>query len=161
MLERIIEAATLAIPDVMPDYHPDAADVNEAIDTGVASCAARAYLSTILLRGVLTNTSLYGIDFGYAPEHGDDYDGHEGTYIKMGHAVGRLYVPEKPPLILESYNDGSLEVVAQDPSYNSFMWSSDPKTGYREYLTKADLDVELNDNEIIRCFYKQLQRTVA
>ena len=158
MLELIIQGATVAIPEIMPEYHPDAADVNEAIDTGIASCAARAYMSALLIRRALPNTNLYGIDFGYASEHGEDYVGTEGTYIKMGHAVTRLYVPERPTLILESYTDGSLEIITQDQNYDSFIWNTDPKEGYLEYLTKADLEVEVNDSEIVRCFYKQLQR---
>ena len=161
MFERIIEGTMLTIPVVMPDYHPDAADINEAIDTGTASCAARAYMSALLLRDVLPNERLYGIEFGYAPEHGEDYEGNEGTYIKMGHAVTRLYIPERTPLIVESYTDGSMEALPQDLNYRSFIWNSNPQEGYEKYLAIADIDVAIHDDEITQCFYKQLRIATA
>jgi hypothetical protein len=161
MLERIIDGATLTIPMVMPEYHPDAADINEAIDTGVASCAARAYMSALLLRDALPNDRLYGIEFGYAPEHGEDFQGNEGAYIKMGHAVTRLYIPEQRPLIIESYTDGSMEVFPQDRNYDTFIWNINTKEGYEQYLAIADIDTSIRDADITRCFYKQLQTAAA
>ena len=161
MFEHIIEGTTRTIPVIMPDYHPDAADINEAIDTGVASCAARAYMSALLLRSTLPNENLYGIEFGFAPEHGEDYVGEEGTYIKMGHAIARLYIPERRPLIIESFTDGSLEVISNDLDYQSFVWNANPKVGYEQYLEIADIDSAIHDDEIVHCFYKQLQRKAS
>jgi hypothetical protein len=156
MFKQLIEVATRPIAVVMPEYHPDAADVNEAIDTGVASCAARAYMGALLIRDALPDKRLYAIEFGFDPHHGEDFKGSEGLYIKMGHAVTRLYIPERRPLILDSFDDGSMEVVPQDLNYDTFIWNMNPKKGYEEYLHIADIDSAIDDEEIVRCFYKQL-----
>ncbi len=156
MFDKVLEGAIHTIPVVMPKYHPDAADINEAIDNGIASCAARSYMGALLVRRALPNENLYFIDFGFDPEHGSDYVGKEGTYLKMGHAVTRFYVPEKPTLIIESYDDGSMEIKKQNSDYDSFIWSADPYEGYCNYLEKACLEVEVINDDILRCFNKQL-----
>jgi len=156
MFDKVLEGAIHTIPVVMPDYHPDAADINEAIDNGTASCAARSYMSALLVRYALPNEKLYFIEFGFDPEHGSDYVGKEGTYLKMGHAVARFYVPEKPTLIIESYDDGSMEIKKQNSDHDSFIWSADPYEGYCNYLEKACLDVEVRNDEVLNCYLKQL-----
>jgi len=156
MSERILDAAVGFIPVLMPGYHPDAADINEALDHGVASCAARSFAAALLLRQALPNETLYGIDFGYSPEHGEDYRGVNGHYIKMGHAVTRLWVPEQTPVIVETFDDASIELMRPNDSHNSFIWNN-PLLGYKEYLEKADIDVEIDQNEILRTMYKQLK----
>ncbi|MCX6729376.1 MAG: hypothetical protein NTV95_01840, partial [Candidatus Saccharibacteria bacterium] len=82
--------------------------------------------------------------------------GKEGTYLKMGHAVARFYVPEKPTLIIESYDDGSMEIKKQNSDHDSFIWSADPYEGYCNYLEKACLDVEVRNDEVLNCYLKQL-----
>lgn len=160
MSEKIYDAAVSLIPILMPEYHPDAADINEAIDHGVASCASRAYAAALLLRHALPNENLYQIDFGYSPEHGGDYVGENGHYIKMGHAVTRLWVPEKTPVIVETFDDASIELVHPNDSHTNFIWNDKPNdvhTGYREYLQIADLDPEIHPEEILTTMYKQLK----
>ncbi len=156
MSERILDAAISFIPTLMPGYHPDAADINEALDHGVASCAARSFAAALLLRQALPNETLYQIDFGYSPEHGDDYRGVNGHYIKMGHAVTRLWVPEQTPVIVETYDDASVELIRPNDSHNSFIWNSS-LIGYEEYLQKADIDVEIDQSELLRTIYRQLK----
>lgn len=46
-MHEIIYETIAPIPGAMPGYHPDAADINEALDHGVASCAARAFAATL------------------------------------------------------------------------------------------------------------------
>ena len=156
MFDKDLQRAIYDISVVMPDYHNDAADINEAIDKGLASCAARSYMGALLVRYALSNENLYFIEFGFDPEHGSDYVGKEGTYLKMGHAVSRFYVPEKPPQIIESFDDGSMEIMKQNSDYDSFIWSTDPYEGYCNYLEKACLEVEVINDDILRCFDKQL-----
>jgi len=156
MFDVDLQRAIYDISVVMPDYHPDVADVNEAIDKGLASCAARSYMGALLVRRELQNENLYFIEFGFDPEHGSDYVGKEGTYLKMGHAVSRFYVPESPTLIIESYDNGAMEIMKQNSDYDSFIWSADPVEGYCNYLEKACIEVEVINDDILRCFNKQL-----
>ena len=156
MSDRILDAAISFIPPLMPDYHPDAADIHEALDSGVASCAARSYAAALLLRHSYPNESLYSIDFGYSPEHGDDFVGTNGSYIKMGHAVTRFWIPEKEPIIFETFDDASIELVRPNDSHQNFIWETFTQ-GYTDYLKKADLDNILDDKEILACMFKRLK----
>ncbi len=135
---------------VFPEYHPDAADINEALDHGVASCAVRAYASALLIRDAYPNSRLYNVGFGFDQAHGGDYKGENGTYLKMGHAVTRLWIPELPPLVVESYADVKLEVIPQRETHDSFSWH-DPDEGYKLYLEQSDVtDVDIDPVEILR-----------
>jgi hypothetical protein len=156
MSDRILDAAVSCIPVLMPEYHPDAADINEAIDHGVASCAARAYAAALLLRNVFPDNSLHQIDYGYSPEHGTDFAGLNGYYIKMGHAVTRIWLPKQNPIIVETYDDATIELIHPNSSHDSYIWN-DASRGYQEYLNKADIDVEIRPNEILTVMYKQLK----
>lgn len=157
MSERVLDAAVSFIPVLMPGYHPDAADINEAIDHGVASCAARSYAAALLLRHALPNDNLYQLDFGYSPEHGENYKGVNGEYIKMGHAVTRLWIPEQTPIIIETFDDASIELIHPNDTHAQFLWNN-ASAGYQDYLLKADLgDIEINPNEILKTMFKQLK----
>ena len=145
------------LASIFPEYHPDAADINEALDHGVASCAVRAYASALLLRDSFPNESLYVIDFGFSPEHGGDFHGANGKYLKMGHCVTRLWVPEQTPLIVESYNDGGIEIVEPNGSHFNFIWDN-PNTGYLRYLTLANMDdIEVNSHEILHLLKSRIE----
>jgi len=138
--------------EVLPRYHPDAADVNEALDDGVASCAAG-----LLLQEAYPNPNLYDIRFGYAAHHAGDYVGEQGTYVRMGHAVASFCVPGSVPLVIESYTDGSIEVVTPTAEHDSYTWMG-LEDGYRTYLAEADLaDVEVDPVEILSCLRTSLQ----
>lgn len=133
----------------MPEYHPDAADINEALDYGIASCAVRAYAGGLLLRHSYPNPNLYVIHFGFAPDHGGEFVGKNGTYVNMGHAVARFWVPEKRPLIIESYTNSSMEVVPPSDEHEDYSWM-DLDEGYKTYLERAGLgDVEVDPEEIL------------
>ena len=156
MSERILDAAVSFIPVLMPGYHPDAADINEAIDHGVASCAARSYAAALFLRHALPNEDLYRIDFGFSPEHGEDYQGENGTYIKMGHAVARLWVPEQTPVIVETFDDASIELIHPMDTHDSFIWDS-ATAGYKDYPERADVETVVEPPEILRTMFRQLK----
>lgn len=68
----------------------------------------------------------------------------------MGHAVARLWVPERAPLIIESYSDASLEVVGANDSHDDFLWG-EPDAMYARYLLEADIEAEIDSDEIVRC----------
>jgi hypothetical protein len=131
----------------MPEYHVYAADTAEALDDGIASCGARAYASGLLLRHAFPNPNLYGIDFGFSPMHGGQYIGKQGEYIRMGHAVTRLWVPEQHPWVVESYTDSMIEVVPPKDVHDDFIWM-DLHEGYREYLKRAGMgDVKVDPDK--------------
>lgn len=146
--EKLLEVVEPIAPK-MPGYHPDALDINAALDDGVASCAVRAYAAGLLLRRKFPNANLYRIDFGFASDHGTDFDGENGTYSKMGHAVVRFWFPEREPVIVESFTDAMLEVTAQSEVHQGFNWMGLDE-GYRAYLDIVGLDeVEVDSEEIL------------
>lgn len=149
---RVLEIVS-PIADKMPLYHPDAADINEALDYGVASCAVRAYAAGLLLRDAYPNEGLYTINFGFSPEHGGVYKGKNGNYVRMGHAVTRFWVPEQRPLIVESYNDSKMEITAVEDAHEDFLWW-ELNEGYKEYLERAGLEDVLVDPQEVLCFLK-------
>lgn len=158
MKPRIAEVVE-PIAYMFPEYHPDAADINEALDHGVASCAVRAYAGTLLLREAFPNKNLYSIDFGYSVEHGGDFHGTNGTYLKMGHAVARLWVPSMSPVIIESYSDSGLEVVEPNNTHDDFVWR-EPDEGYLAYLALAQLDdIEVDSQEILKLLKANTQQS--
>jgi len=145
--ERVLDVAGQVV-GVLPNYHPDAADINEALDDGVASCAARAYAAGLLLRGAYPNPDLYDIKFGFAPEHGTEYAGREGTYVRMGHAVVRFSVLGYKPMIVETYTDGAVEVMSPTEVHEGYTWM-ELDDGYQTYLDKAELDLVIRPRELL------------
>ncbi len=159
MNERILSIVE-PVASIFPEYHPDAADINESLDPehGVASCAVRAYAGALLLRDAFPNESLYVIDFGYSPDHGGDFYGVNGKYLKMGHAVTRLWVPEQRPLLVESYSDAGIEVVSPNDTHSDYVWG-ELHNGYLEYLSKAGLDdVEVDPAEVLDHLKSKIQQ---
>ncbi|MCA9332903.1 hypothetical protein KDA00_03445 [Candidatus Saccharibacteria bacterium] len=145
---RILDTVSV-LGETMPEYHPDAADINESLDHGVASCAVRAYAAGLLLRQEFPNENLYVINFGFAHDHGCDFVGENGVYDKMGHAVVGFWVPEKPRLVVETYTDSKFEVIPENDTHEGFVWMGLTE-GYREYLARVGHDdIEVDPEEIL------------
>jgi hypothetical protein len=146
------------LASVFPDYYHDVADINEALDHGVANCAVRAYAGGLLLRDAYPNPDLYVIQFGIAPEHGTAHIGLNGVYTRMGHAAVRFHVPGNQPVVLESYADSMLEAVAPSEEHErQTLMGLDE--GYRNYLDRAGLDdVEVEPSEVLRVLLKRIGR---
>ena len=153
MKNRVFEIVEPLV-DIFPEYHPDAADINESLDYGVASCAVRAYASALLLNEIFPNKNLYDIQYGYSPEHGGEYQGNNGTYLKMGHAVVRLWIPGSQPLVVESYNNSAIEVVYPNETHGDYIWG-DAQANYESYLEIAGQDdIEIRPKELLGCLKK-------
>lgn len=139
----------------MPTYHVDALDINESLDYGVASCAVRAFAAGLLIRHQFPNDKLFQVEFGFAAEHGDVYEGKHGRYVQMGHAVTRLWVPEQPPLVVESFTDSKIEVALPEDRHEDFTWMELTR-GYKRYLEIAGLEeVEVDPDEILKFLLAQ------
>ena len=146
--ERVLDVVS-PVAMIFPGYHLDAADINEALDDGVASCASRAFASGILLRDAYPNENLYEIKFGVAPEHATEYTGKNGDYVGMGHCVVSFCVPGSTPWIVDSYTDSTIEVVRPSEEHEGYEWAG-LEEGYRAYLANAELgDVEVNTDELL------------
>ncbi|MHB1864665.1 MAG: hypothetical protein ACYCPS_00660 [Candidatus Saccharimonadales bacterium] len=144
---------------VFPEYFVDGADINESLDHGAANCAVRAYAGGLLLRQAYPNPELYIIEFGFAPEHGQQHIGSYGNYTHMGHAAVRFYVPGNQPNILESYTNSMLEIVTPDDEHQRYIWNS-LQEGYRAYLDLAGMDdVVIDPDEILRCLINKINFT--
>ncbi len=154
--EKILEIVS-PVRRVMPDYHPSAADINESLDTGVASCAAWAYGSGLLIRNTFPNELLYPVSFGIDENHGDQMvslTSHEKS-ITMGHAVVRLWVPEQKPLILETFTDKMFEVVSQGADHDRYQWLG-LEGGYSEYLNRAGyIGVGIDPADILKTILRK------
>lgn len=155
METRILEVIS-PIAQIFPGYNPNAADINESLDHGVAGCAVRAYAAGLMIRQAYPNTSLYRVSFGFAPEHGRDYEGDHGPGVFMGHAVARLWIPERPGYIVESYNNASLEITKPGQEHDDYEWDQ-LTPGYRTYLERAGLgEVEVAEFDIMNCLLKRV-----
>lgn len=133
---------------IFPEYHPDAADINEALDHGVASCAVRAYATGVLARHKFPNPDLYPIDFGWDPAHGGEFRGENGIYTNMGHAVLKVWAPGQP-LVIDSNKDAGMDVDEPVTSHMSYVYH-DLHKGYRIYLDIADLDdIEFDPENVL------------
>lgn len=147
------------IAPIFPTYHPDAADINEALDPlqgHVASCAARSYAAGLLIRETFSNPNLYQVDYGIDPDHGGIYKGNNGSYLLMGHVVTRLWVIERFRLVVETDSKGRLDVVPQDDRHDEYEWRPLDE-GYREYLRRAGIDTVIDPKEVLA----SLQETIA
>jgi hypothetical protein len=157
-IERI-RTATEPIVNLFPHYHADAADMYEALDTGTASCAVRAFAATLLLGVEFPNRKLYQIDFGYAPEHGSDYVSSSGeNCLLMGHCAARLWIPGYSPLVVDSFGDASLEAGEVPAEYEDFTWGV-PALVYSDYLHKAQLEYRVDEFDILVAIYRKLAPT--
>jgi hypothetical protein len=142
---------------ILPEYYHDEADINAALDHGVANCAVRAYAGGLLLRDSYPNQDLYVIEFGFAPEHGGEHLGENGLYTRMGHAATRFFVPGNSPMILESYTDSKLEVVTPSDEHVGYTWMSLDE-GYRAYLDLAGHDdIEIDPDDILKLVQKRIE----
>lgn len=147
---------TEQVVGIFPEYHPDAADINEALDHGVASCAVRAYASGLLARHAFPNANILPIDFGWDPKHGGDFRGENGIYTNMGHAVTKVWVPGRP-LIVDSSKTGSMDVDDAVTSHADYVYH-DLNVGYKHYLDIADLDdVEVDPEDVLAQIQKKIR----
>lgn len=146
------------VASIMPYYYMDAADINGALDHGVANCAARVYAAGLLMRQAFPNKNLYEISFGFSPIHGGLRKGANGQYIEMGHAVTRMWVPEMRSLIIESDNEGRLEVVFPEDKHDDYLWNTLGK-GYINYLRLAGMgEVRVRRKEILGFLNRGVER---
>lgn len=159
MKESILDTLSPAAHN-FPHYNVDAADINEALDHGIANCAVRAYASGLLLREEYPYEGRYGVQFGFAKEHGEELVGKNGTYLKMGHAVTSLWVPDRDFLVIESFTDTTTTVTLPTDVHDEFTWM-DLDAGYLMYLWKAGLgEVEVNPDEILNVMQKKSAQLV-
>lgn len=143
-----VERLTAPVADLFPEYHVDAADINEALDHGVASCAVRAYACGLILERALPS-SLYTTEFGFASGHGGEFQGENGVYLGMGHAFLQVVVPEFKPVFVDSFTDQTIQTTLLPPDeYDDFMWYP-VQEGYERYLEIADIDTEINTTDIL------------
>ena len=150
-LKAAIGELIAPVAPIFPSYHPDAADINEALDPlqgNVASCAVRAYAAGLLIRAAYPNPNLYQVEFGIDPEHGGTYQGSNGNYPLMGHAVSRLWSIERCRIVVETDNRGRIEVVSQDDRHDAYDWLQLDE-GYQEYLRRASIETHINPKEVL------------
>ena len=150
IMKRELDIICGTLVELFPKYDVDAADANESLDTGVANCAVRAYVASLLLRLAFPNKELYQIDFGYDTDlHGLTGQGKEGQHIIMGHAVARVTQPERLPFCIETYTDGGIEVISTSDRFDMFEWFQ-PELGYYLYLYEGGYgDVEVDKTDIL------------
>ncbi len=141
---------------IFPGYHPDAADINEALDLGVASCAVRAFTAGLLLRQAFPNPTMYGVEYGFDKQHGGEYLGENGSYLLMGHAVVRLTTPAGFTHVVESDKRGTFAVVSPDEIHDRYAWEG-LLEGYQDYLAQADMgEVEIDPAEVLTVVERRL-----
>lgn len=146
--QRLLDLAS-PVTVILPEYHVEQADINEALGHGVANCAARAYAGGLILRHSYPNQDLYAIEFGFAPEHGGEHLGKNGVHTLMGHAAVRFSVHGSTPMVLESYKNSMLEVVSLSEEHEGYIWM-DLDEGYRTYLERANVgDIEIDPDNIL------------
>jgi len=154
--DRLLDVVS-PVAGILPEYYHDIADINEALDHGVANCAVRAYAGGLLLRNSYPIQDLYVIEFGFAPNHGEEHPGKNGVYTHMGHAAVRFFVPGNLPMVLESYTDSMLEVVLPSDEHERYTWMGLDE-GYRAYLDRVGLDdIEVVPGEILELFLKRIK----
>jgi hypothetical protein len=153
--ERLLDVVS-PVAAILPNYHLEVTDINEALDYGEASCAPRTYAAGLLLREAYPNPDLYSIEFGFTDEHGQEHVGKNGTYTRMGHVAVRFFVPGSTPMIVESHTS-TLAVLPVNLRYSKFNWLGLDE-GYRAYLDKAGFDdVEIVPNEVLSCLLKKIE----
>lgn len=151
------EGVAAEIAELVPNYHADAADINESLDTGWASCASRSYAVASVLRHDFPNPNIYQLSFGYAPEHGEEIVTKSGERaLKMGHTVIGIFLPGERPLVIDSYSDATFEIkpnISDEYAGYSNIWdpSRDVSQTYYEYLVEAGMeDLEIRPDDILR-----------
>src|SRR3990167_10320562 len=154
--ERLLDLA-IPIAPILPDYYIEEADINAALDHGVANCAVRAYAGGLILRHSYPTPDLYVVEFGFAPEHGGGHIGETGTYTHMGHAAVRFSVRGSDPMILESYRDSALVVSLPSDQHEGYTWMG-LDDGYRAYLDRVDSsDIEIDPDDILKTILKKVE----
>lgn len=132
---------------LFPDYHVDAANIYEALDTGVASCAVGAYAGYLLLASTMDNGTAFQL--GYASSHGEDHKTDSGRCIFMGHMVGRLWFPGLvEPMIFERDDRPQLLIkTSAGIEFDDYIFG-DPYEIYARYLAVAELDDYIDEYEV-------------
>lgn len=159
------EILTYQIERLLPWYHPDAADVNEGLDTGWASCAARAFTIAAALRDSFPDRNVYRLSVGYDPEHGEDMVTSSGEKIlKMGHVVAGAFVFNERALIIDSFDDGTYQIQSGvKRAYKEYrhIWDTDKpiEDTYHDYLTEAGMDdIAIDLNDIVQLVLRQAEQ---
>jgi len=159
MKEAILDTLSPAAHN-FPHYNVDVSDINEALDHGIANCAVRAYANGLLLREAYPSERPFGVQFGFDKTHGDELIGENGKYIKNGHAVVNLWLPDQDFLVVESFTNSEVTVAFPNEDHDEMIWMN-LDAGYLTYLWLAGLgEVEVNPDEILNVMQKKSAQLV-